>query len=326
MVLSEEPLRGILITQDSPWKEVCCPDEVSSTNAASLADPRPWRVLTTRHQVAGRGRHERVWSSPPGASVAVSLTVPMGEEPARWGWLSLLTGLAVTDALGELTGAPERFALKWPNDVLLREEPFERARPHDARPHDSGAHDPGADALLDAEARLDAEIGGAAWRKTCGILCEAAPRTPYGPLAVVGVGVNLDLRRADLPVPTATSLGLAGLAVPAPAEVVVAFARAFARWHARWSGPEGVGDVRAAYRAACSTLGRPVDVHLPGGDVVRGRAEDVTEQGELVVATVRTDGELGAAGGSWWERQVFAAGDVVHLRLADATESRMIDP
>lgn len=307
MVLSGEPLRGILITQDSPWKEVCCPDEVNSTNAASLADPRPWRVFTTRHQVAGRGRHERVWNSPPGASVAVSLTVPMGEDPARWGWLSLLTGLAVTEALGELTGAPDRFALKWPNDVLLREEPFERA--------DDNTH-----------AHLDTENGGAAWRKMCGILCEAAPRTPYGPLAVVGVGVNLDLRREDLPVPTATSLGLAGLAVPAPAEVVVAFARAFARWHARWSGRDGVGDVRAAYRAACSTLGRPVDVHLPGGDVVRGRAEDVTEQGELVVATARADGELGAAGGSWWERQVFAAGDVVHLRRADAAESGMIDP
>ena len=317
MVLSEEPLRGILITRDSPWREVRCPEEVTSTNAASLADPRPWRVFTTRHQVAGRGRHERAWNSPPGASVAVSLTVPMGEDPTRWGWLPLVTGLAVTEALGGLTGAPDRFALKWPNDVLLRESAC-----RESASGESACEDEDED-----EDETDAGIGGRGWLKTCGILCEAAATTPYGPLAVVGVGVNLDLGRADLPVPTATSLGLAGLPVPAPAEVVVAFARSFARWHALWSDPAGgLDDVRVSYRAACTTLGRPVDVHVPGGDIVRGLAQDVTDAGELVVAVPRADGQLGAAGGSWWERHVFAAGDVVHLRLADAAESGMIDP
>nr|MCU0892337.1 biotin--[acetyl-CoA-carboxylase] ligase [Sandarakinorhabdus sp.] len=33
--------------------------------------------------------------------------------------LSFVTALALHDALAELTGAPERLALKWPNDVLL---------------------------------------------------------------------------------------------------------------------------------------------------------------------------------------------------------------
>jgi BirA family biotin operon repressor/biotin-[acetyl-CoA-carboxylase] ligase len=54
---------------------------------------------------------------------------------------------------------------------------------------------------------------------------------------------------------------------------------------------------RSAYREVCSTLGRDVEVHLPGLTVVTGRAEDVDEQGRLVV-----DGTP------------YSAGDVVHLR------------
>jgi BirA family biotin operon repressor/biotin-[acetyl-CoA-carboxylase] ligase len=54
---------------------------------------------------------------------------------------------------------------------------------------------------------------------------------------------------------------------------------------------------RPAYRELCSTLGRDVQVHLPDGTVIEGRAEDVDEHGRLVV-----DGTP------------YAAGDVVHLR------------
>src|SRR5205814_3262539 len=54
---------------------------------------------------------------------------------------------------------------------------------------------------------------------------------------------------------------------------------------------------RSAYREVCGTLGRDVEVHLPGLTVVTGRAEDVDEQGRLVV-----DGTA------------YSAGDVVHLR------------
>ena len=105
MALSETPIREALVTADSPWQEVNCHGELDSTNAASMADPRPWRVVTCRHQRSGRGRHARPWASPPESSVAVSLTVPMPPDPARWGWFPLVTGLAVVDALGMVTGA-----------------------------------------------------------------------------------------------------------------------------------------------------------------------------------------------------------------------------
>ena len=55
----------------------------------------------------------------------------------------------------------------------------------------------------------------------------------------------------------------------------------------------------AAYRAACSTIGRQVRVELPGGESFEGRADGVDDDGRLVV-----DG------------RPVAAGDVVHVRSA----------
>ena len=57
----------------------------------------------------------------------------------------------------------------------------------------------------------------------------------------------------------------------------------------------------AAYRSACTTLGRRVRVELPAGRAIEGEALDVDEAGRLVVRT--------AAGAT-----TLAAGDVVHLR------------
>ena len=277
--LSAARLREDLLTPAGPWRHVDVPAVVDSTNAWSVRDPQPWRVVAAGEQSAGRGRRGRNWETPPGTSVAVSLTVPMPADPARWGWLPLLTGLATRDALAEVTGSPE-FALKWPNDVL--------ALDHDAsRP------------------------GGPGWAKLCGILCE----TTGSSLVVAGVGVNVSVPRDALPVPTATSLALLGHQV-AREDVVVALARAFAGWHERWyAGGAGLDDVRRAYRAHCATLHTMVRIHLgvsadagPGDvsdeEVVTGEALDVDDSGEIVIQT--TAGV-----------RRFAAGDVVHLRPSD---------
>ena len=62
----------------------------------------------------------------------------------------------------------------------------------------------------------------------------------------------------------------------------------------------------AAYADVCSTLGREVDVHLPGDDVRRGEALDVDDRGALVVSTA--DGTF-----------TVGAGDVVHVRPPPVT-------
>ena len=92
-----------------------------STNADLAAAARegaaPGAVRVAFHQSAGRGRFTRRWEAPPGSSLAMSVLVRPVLPVTSWGWLSLLTGLAVADGIRAATGlAPD---LKWPNDVLL---------------------------------------------------------------------------------------------------------------------------------------------------------------------------------------------------------------
>jgi BirA family biotin operon repressor/biotin-[acetyl-CoA-carboxylase] ligase len=94
--------------------------EIGSTNAAlaaAAADAAPeGSVLVAEHQIAGRGRLDRVWTSPPRAGLTVSFLLRPDVPAARRGWLPLLTGVALAEAVGEVTGV--RSSLKWPNDLL----------------------------------------------------------------------------------------------------------------------------------------------------------------------------------------------------------------
>jgi BirA family biotin operon repressor/biotin-[acetyl-CoA-carboxylase] ligase len=94
--------------------------EIGSTNAAlaaAAADAAPeGSVLVAEHQIAGRGRLDRVWTSPPRAGLTVSVLLRPDVPAARRGWLPLLTGVALAEAVGEVTGV--RSSLKWPNDLL----------------------------------------------------------------------------------------------------------------------------------------------------------------------------------------------------------------
>lgn len=75
-------------------------------------------ALVAEHQSAGRGRQGRGWSTPERSQIALSLGVDAaGLPPAAWGWLPLLTGVAVADAVQATTGIETR--LKWPNDILV---------------------------------------------------------------------------------------------------------------------------------------------------------------------------------------------------------------
>lgn len=74
-------------------------------------------VVAALHQTAGRGRLDRRWEAPPGASLLASVLLRPEIPPDR---LHLCTGavaLAGADACRALTGvSPE---LKWPNDLLV---------------------------------------------------------------------------------------------------------------------------------------------------------------------------------------------------------------
>ncbi|MET9089877.1 biotin--[acetyl-CoA-carboxylase] ligase [Streptomyces sp. NPDC004237] len=75
-------------------------------------------VLVAEEQTAGRGRLDRQWTAPARSGLFFSVLLKPVEVPvARWGWLPLLTGVAVATGLARAAGVDT--ALKWPNDLLV---------------------------------------------------------------------------------------------------------------------------------------------------------------------------------------------------------------
>ena len=245
---------------------------------ALRADPSAWpdrSVLLADHQAAGRGRAGRTWTTPPGQAVTVSVLLRPHVPVERLGWVPLLAGLAVVRTVEAVAGCRAR--LKWPNDVLV--------------PAPDGTDLP----------------GWGTWRKVAGVLADLVP-APGGPAVVVGMGVNVLQGEQDLPVPSASSLRLAGSAAGGHEVgrdvVLLTLVRELLDLDRRWRDAEGDAEsagLAQACAAACLTLGSRVQVELPGGEVVEGRATGLAPDGAL---------ELEAAGG----RRTVHAGDVHHLR------------
>lgn len=137
-------------------------------------------------------------------------------------------------------------------------------------------------------------------RKVAGILAERI-ETPSGPMVVVGIGINVDQTLEELPVALATSVFLE---TGEPVDRTQLLGQVIGSLHGLQGLLGDTDSLRAAYADVCSTLGRTVDVHLPGDVVRRGEALDLDSSGALVVST---------------EDATFtvAAGDVVHVRAAD---------
>jgi BirA family biotin operon repressor/biotin-[acetyl-CoA-carboxylase] ligase len=98
---------------------------VGSTNdvaldlAAGLTGPLEGTVVIADAQTAGRGRRGRVWFSPPGSGLYVSVVLmPSSASTAPERATTLLTlaaGVAIGEAIEAATGL--RLDLKWPNDL-----------------------------------------------------------------------------------------------------------------------------------------------------------------------------------------------------------------
>jgi BirA family biotin operon repressor/biotin-[acetyl-CoA-carboxylase] ligase len=192
-------------------------------------------LVTAAEQSAGRGRQGRSWSAPAGSSILASLVL---RSPPRL--LPLMAALAVCDVAGE------EAAIKWPNDVVLR----------------------------------DAD-GGLA--KLAGILIEARPQEGW---AVLGIGLNVAVRLHELPAElrpqregaqqrvgalAAASMGLE------PGALEPTLARLLAALESRLAEDPEV--TLQAWRARDALRGR--EIAWSDG---RGRAEGIDGDGRLVVA------------------------------------------
>lgn len=105
-----------MLTQQPQWIVL---EQVDSTNSwlcqhiKQLALPVVTAVYSPQ-QMAGRGRAGRLWKAIPGASLALSVALPI--VSSQLSWLSLAVGIQVAEFLGQ-KGVDAK--LKWPNDLLV---------------------------------------------------------------------------------------------------------------------------------------------------------------------------------------------------------------
>jgi len=212
-------------------------------------------LLVAERQTAGRGRMGRSWHGEALASLSFSLALPLG--PQDWSGLSLAVGVALAEALDPaVAGEPPgdlRIGLKWPNDLVLLDQP--------------------ADGPSEAEG-----IG----RKLGGILIETVSAGSKR-LAVVGIGLNvrpLALRSSE------ASLGVACLqelhpALEAPAalaRVALPLVQALLQFE-----QAGFSPFVERFRQRDVLLGRQVTATLAGFELATARG--VASDGCLLVET-----------------------------------------
>ncbi|MEU7422730.1 biotin--[acetyl-CoA-carboxylase] ligase [Streptomyces sp. NPDC040750] len=128
--LNAAALRRAVVREDGLYRDIQVVRRTGSTNSdlvalADRGDADEGAVLVAEEQTAGRGRLDRRWSAPPRSGLFFSVLLKPAEVPvARWGWLPLLTGVAVATGLSRAAGVDT--ALKWPNDLLVTVDGEER--------------------------------------------------------------------------------------------------------------------------------------------------------------------------------------------------------
>lgn len=174
-----------------------------STNAYLMEDRDAvsGTVCLAEHQSGGRGRRGRVWQSPYGAGVWLSMVWRFESLGTAAGGLALAVGAAAADALrGQGVSG---IGLKWPNDLMV--------------------------------------ASGGSWAKLGGVLVELAGEAGGHARVVAGIGVNHRLPDGPVTDQPATDIHRSASPVPervaVAAALITALARAFRSFEARGLAP-----------------------------------------------------------------------------------------
>jgi len=123
-VLDAAALRqGLAASTEGRIEQLDVFETIGSTSTYLMEQAAPssgkLHVAIAGQQTAGRGRHNRSWSSPPGAGLYESLAYGVASSREDFSTLTLALGVGTLDAL-ERCGF-EGIQLKWPNDVVVRD-------------------------------------------------------------------------------------------------------------------------------------------------------------------------------------------------------------
>ncbi|WP_232627684.1 biotin--[acetyl-CoA-carboxylase] ligase [Methylobacterium sp. Leaf118] len=249
-------------------------DTLGSTNSEALDLARGGETgplwITTRRQVAGRGRRGNAWSSPEGNLAASLLVSVSGVAPELIATIGFVAGVALVEALrdaagtglspgvrgmsrGEagtgtggsgpapspqaIAGSPPAIHLKWPNDVL------------------------------------------ADGRKLAGILLEAETLPGGRRSVVIGFGVNVASAPDGLPYPTAALSAFSAADAPMLFEFL---SERFVEAARIWNKGRGFAEIRRLWLERAAGVGAPVSVRTAGA-TLSGTFETIDEGGRLVI-------------------------------------------
>lgn len=230
---------------DGYGRQVVSEADSTLDEAVRLAaeQPAPFWLLAHR-QTAARGRRGRSWSMPKG-NFAATLILRPDETPQVAALRSFVMSLALHRAFVEVTGREDAFALKWPNDVLLRGGKV-------------------AGILLESSGQ-----GGAMGPLAIGVgvnLVAAPGAKEVEPGAVPPVSLRAE---------TGITVG--------PEAFLDALARAYAPLEQQFT-EYGFAPLRSAWMARAARVGQPL-VASTGREEIAGTFEDVDADGNLQLRT-----------------------------------------
>jgi biotin-[acetyl-CoA-carboxylase] ligase BirA-like protein len=248
-------------------------ESVDSTNDEArrlieAGERGPLWVVAAR-QTRGHGRLGREWISPHG-NLHASLVLGNFGEAAVAPQLGFVAGVAAMRGLRAATGDAGRFALKWPNDLLLE----------------------------------GAKLGGILLENV-GVPTGDA-RAPRASVAIIGLGVNCAEAPRDLPF-EARALASIGPNAPDAATLFTHLSDALLDTLDLWRGGEGFAPIRDAWLKDAAYIGAQIRVELPR-ETVEGRLATIDAIGRLVLATRDGERVIEAGDVSLGPRQTTAGG------------------
>jgi BirA family biotin operon repressor/biotin-[acetyl-CoA-carboxylase] ligase len=210
--------------------------------------------ILAHHQTGARGRRGRAWDMPAG-NFAATLAVQDPTTTILSALRSFVAALALYDALVVVTGRPDSFALKWPNDVLL-----------------NGGKVAGI--LLEGIRNKQNTVGIAIG---IGVNLAGAPK------------VSQVEERALRPVSIAGEFGI----TVSPEDFLDILAPIYARYETQLI-QLGFGPIREAWLARATKLGEVITARLPNEEIT-GTFETLDENGYLILKTSKERRKIAAA-------------------------------
>lgn len=227
-------------------------DRIDSTNSELLRRRTPARglaALFAEAQDGGRGRHGRIWQSPPGSNLYLSVARCFDGDLSTLSGLSIAAGIAAAEAMHALGVCEAR--VKWPNDLVV--------------------------------------VDGGALRKLGGVLVEGGVQDGRARAVVgIGLNVRMpDDAAARIDQPWTDLHRLVGDALPTRNRVAAAVLDALASTLETFAR-DGLRGMIARFDALDALHGRAIsaiDAAAGNGDAVHGIADGLCDDGAMRVRT-----------------------------------------